>query len=152
MIAKDRLGDLVGRFRSAAFEKNRALKRIIRDSSDIGLTWPQFRLLQLCQSTDMRVTEIAEELGFQPSAVTAMVDRLAARGLIERERCKEDRRVIYTRLTETGEEHYWRLEGRINSALSSAMDQYSTDEVEGFVEMYENVQRWLAEAQVGVDV
>ena len=46
--------------------------------------------------------ELAREMGVDAGAVTRMLDRLAAKGLIERVRSETDRRVVHLRLTPEG--------------------------------------------------
>lgn len=48
--------------------------------------------------------ELARELEIDAGATTRMVDRLAAKGLVERVRSDSDRRVVNLRLTPAGEE------------------------------------------------
>lgn len=50
-----------------------------------------------------RMGEIAEHLGVGQSAVTPLVDRLEAQGVVQRRRSDEDRRVWHVALTEEGE-------------------------------------------------
>ncbi|HTT11920.1 MAG TPA: MarR family transcriptional regulator [Burkholderiaceae bacterium] len=47
--------------------------------------------------------EIAREMDIDAGAVTRMLDRLEAKGMIERVRSDEDRRVVHLRLTRSGE-------------------------------------------------
>lgn len=47
--------------------------------------------------------ELAREMDVDAGAVTRMVDRLEAKGMIERVRSDEDRRVVHLRLTRSGE-------------------------------------------------
>jgi DNA-binding MarR family transcriptional regulator len=47
--------------------------------------------------------ELARHMDIDAGAITRMVDRLEAKGLIERVRSDEDRRVVYLRLTKAGE-------------------------------------------------
>jgi DNA-binding HxlR family transcriptional regulator len=42
-------------------------------------------------------------LGIDAGAITRMLDRLEAKGLVERVRSETDRRVVHVRLTEAGE-------------------------------------------------
>ena len=46
--------------------------------------------------------ELARELEMDPGAMSRLIDRLAAKGLIERERSAADRRVVHLRLTPAG--------------------------------------------------
>ena len=50
-----------------------------------------------------RMGEIAEHLGVGQSAVTPLVDRLEAQGVVQRRRSDEDRRVWLVALTDKGE-------------------------------------------------
>ena len=50
----------------------------------------------------LRMVEVSRSLLLNKSGVTRLVDRLEQRGLVERASCAEDRRVVYTRLTERG--------------------------------------------------
>ena len=47
--------------------------------------------------------ELAREMDIDAGAITRMVDRLEAKGLIERLRSDEDRRVVHLSLTKAGE-------------------------------------------------
>ena len=48
--------------------------------------------------------ELADRLLLSRSGITRLVDRLARQGLIERERCEDDGRGYYARLTPLGRE------------------------------------------------
>jgi DNA-binding MarR family transcriptional regulator len=50
----------------------------------------------------LRMTELAERVLMSPSGLTRMVDRLAAQGLVQRERYDGDARVMLARLTDQG--------------------------------------------------
>ena len=47
-------------------------------------------------------------------AMTGLLDRLEKQGLIRRERCTEDRRVVYVELTETAKDLLKRLDAPVN--------------------------------------
>jgi DNA-binding MarR family transcriptional regulator len=68
-----------------------------------ALTEPQCHLLRLLEpgrATSMRC--LAEALGCDASNITGIVDRLEARGLVERRACTRDRRVKELALTPAG--------------------------------------------------
>ena len=70
-----------------------------------GLTdaqWKPLFLLKLGRAST--AIELAREMDIDTGAVTRMVDRLEAKGLIERVRSDEDRRVVNLRLTKSGED------------------------------------------------
>ncbi len=50
----------------------------------------------------LTMSELAQSVLLSQSGVTRLVDRLVQSGLVVREGCSEDRRVMYARLTEAG--------------------------------------------------
>lgn len=80
-----------------------ALRRILRvtdaDSRRIarqtGLSTSQFLVLQFVQrDSGVTVGRIAQELSLQQTTVTALLERLEARGLVQRQRNAHDRRKV----------------------------------------------------------
>jgi DNA-binding MarR family transcriptional regulator len=61
-------------------------------------------LLKLNEAPDnaLRMGELADRLLLSRSGLTRLVDRMEARGLVERRTCDEDRRGSYAHLTEAG--------------------------------------------------
>jgi len=83
--------------------------------AELHLTLPQAMLLrQLGDALPMN--EAADKLHCDPSNVTGIVDRLEARGLIERQHLTTDRRVKHLALTPAGR----RLRGKVEKILSAA--------------------------------
>lgn len=69
-----------------------------------GLTDAQWKPLWMIQSgRATTANELARESGIDAGAVTRMLDRLEAKGLVERVRSASDRRVVHLKLTATGE-------------------------------------------------
>src|SRR4029077_882031 len=82
---------------------------------ELHLTLPQAMLLrQLGDALPMN--EAAGKLHCDPSNVTGIVDRLEARGLIERQHLATDRRVKHLALTPAGR----RLRRKVETILSAA--------------------------------
>ena len=70
----------------------------------LGLTdaqWKPLWMLKLGRADT--AFELAREMSIDAGAMTRMLDRLAAKGLIERTRSETDRRVVHLRLTPEGE-------------------------------------------------
>src|SRR5260370_35503301 len=83
--------------------------------AELHLTLPQAMLLrQLGDALPMN--EAAGKLHCDPSNVTGIVDRLEARGLIERQPLTTDRRVKHLALTPAGR----RLRRKVEATLSAA--------------------------------
>jgi len=72
--------------------------------AELDLTDAQWKPLMLLKNGRASTAiEIAREMDVDAGAVTRMVDRLEAKGMIERVRSDEDRRVVHLRLTRSGE-------------------------------------------------
>ena len=61
----------------------------------------------------LRMTDLAAQCRYSPSAVTRVSDRLETLGLAERQSCPSDRRVVYLAITDAG-----------RSAVSSSMPEH----------------------------
>lgn len=71
-----------------------------------GLSVVEFTVLDALSRQDgwhLRMAQLSRAAGLSPSATTRLVSRLEQRGLITRILCEEDRRGIYTELTEQGQ-------------------------------------------------
>ncbi|MPY64085.1 MarR family winged helix-turn-helix transcriptional regulator [Streptomyces spongiae] len=67
-----------------------------------SLTGAQARLLSLLSLEPLPMRRLAQKLKCEPSNVTGIVDRLEARGLVERRPNPKDRRVKLAAVTEEG--------------------------------------------------
>jgi len=68
-----------------------------------GLTDAQWKPLWMLQTgRASNAIELAREMMVDAGAITRMLDRLEAKGLLERVRSETDRRVVHLRLTEAG--------------------------------------------------
>jgi len=88
-----------------------ALRRILRATElygrtlagTAGLTPVQVRVLQIVLSRDNATPkDIAKQMGVSPATVSTLLDRLAAKSMVERHRSEVDRRQTNILLTETG--------------------------------------------------
>jgi MarR family transcriptional regulator, 2-MHQ and catechol-resistance regulon repressor len=80
---------------------SRAADRMIRS---YGLTTPQFALMEaLYHLGPLPLSEIGQKLLVTGGNVTYVMDNLCELGLVIRERCAADRRVIYAKLTPKGD-------------------------------------------------
>ncbi|WP_241968329.1 MarR family transcriptional regulator [Streptomyces sp. ICBB 8177] len=80
------------------------------------LTGAQARVLGLLSREPMPMRRIAEQLKCEPSNVTGIVDRLEARGLVERRPDPADRRVKLAAATDTGKDTATRLRASLGFA------------------------------------
>ena len=90
-----------------------ALRRVIRATDlhskhlakTIGLTAPQILLLQTIRNnSEITIRLLSEKVSLSQATVTTILDRLEKRGLVYRERSKEDKRKVHAFLTEQATE------------------------------------------------
>ena len=70
--------------------------------ASVDLSVPQYRVLGLLDESSAVSSDLAERLAVRPPSVTAIVDGLVARGLVERRHVAADRRRVDHVLTEDG--------------------------------------------------
>jgi DNA-binding MarR family transcriptional regulator len=90
-----------------------ALRRILRATElygrtlaqTAGLTPVQIRMLQIVMSHGSATpTQISSQMGVSPATISTLLDRLAAKQMIERQRSDRDRRQTNIVLTQKGSE------------------------------------------------
>jgi DNA-binding MarR family transcriptional regulator len=68
----------------------------------VDLSLPQYRVLGLLDESSAVSSDLAERLAVRPPSVTAVVDGLVSRGLVERRNVETDRRRVDHVLTDHG--------------------------------------------------
>jgi DNA-binding MarR family transcriptional regulator len=68
----------------------------------VDLSLPQYRVLGMLESSSALSSDLAERLAVRPPTVTAVVDGLVTRGLVERRTVEADRRRVDHVLTDRG--------------------------------------------------
>jgi DNA-binding MarR family transcriptional regulator len=72
---------------------------------DVGLTGPQLIFLKEVARTErMSIGEIAKAISLSQATVTGILERLVKRGLVSRQRSKQDRRRVLISITPAGEQ------------------------------------------------
>jgi DNA-binding MarR family transcriptional regulator len=77
-------------------------KRVERVLAEADLTLPQYRLLSLLETGGATATYAAERLAVSPPSVTAIVDGMVTKGLVQRAPVVEDRRRVELAITNDG--------------------------------------------------
>jgi DNA-binding MarR family transcriptional regulator len=109
--------ELMNRYHRVSCVLDRALQ------SDHGISGSEFAILeQLADSRDcsLRLHELGEHAHVTQSALSRLVARLEADGLVERAMCVEDRRSVFARLTPAGRELYRRARPTHRAVLREA--------------------------------
>ncbi len=99
------------------------------DAARHGLTIAEFAILEvLFHRGPMLLGEVQKRILVSSGGITFLVDRLAAKGLVERRNCERDRRARYAQLTATGEALVREIFPAHAAALTRAMTGLSTDD------------------------
>lgn len=125
---------------------------MIKQHVHTDITTDQFIILQfIYQREKVTATEIAQHFGLAKSAITAYVNRLMQKNLLQRERNEEDRRIIYLSLTEHGTKVVTVTEKEIHQFIEEKLAHFDRKEVEKFLHALERLSdlmemdEWLVE-------
>lgn len=77
----------------------------------LGLGPSDVRCLDWLADGPKTAGQLSKATGLRPAATTAMIDRLVAKGLVERVRDGSDRRQVLVQMTEEGQARTWELYG-----------------------------------------
>ncbi|MBP1997070.1 MarR family winged helix-turn-helix transcriptional regulator [Paenibacillus eucommiae] len=83
---------------------SRSISRMYRPLLDgIGLTYPQYLVMMvLWEKKESTVKELCEVLDLDSGTLTPMLKRMEVAGLLQRQRSKEDERIVKVQITEAG--------------------------------------------------
>jgi long-chain acyl-CoA synthetase len=91
-------------------------KRVEVALGAVDLTLPQFRVLGILAEGSSAASGLADRLAVRRPSITALIDGLVARSLVDRRQEDSDRRRVSLRLTEDGK--------RILAEADQAVDEY----------------------------
>ncbi len=83
----------------------------------VDLSLPQYRVLAMLEGNSALSSDLAERLAVRPPTVTAVVDGLVARGLVERRTVEGDRRRVDHVLTHHGHQVLDTADTAVNARL-----------------------------------
>lgn len=86
---------------------------------------PLYKLLKCETST---LASLSRDLSVDPAALTRSLSRLEAKGLIRRERCTQDRRVVHLSLTDEGRAVAVHVPGVLAHVLNGHLSGFQHDE------------------------
>lgn len=115
----------------------RAIRRIIRGvdlyskelTASTRITTPQLMcLLSVVQAGSMTATSISRAIHVSPSTVVGILDRLEEKGLVRRERNRDDRRVVAVTATNEGHRIAQQAPSPLQKTLADALNTLPQDE------------------------
>ena len=118
----------------------RAVGRAV-ETQDITLQqYNVLRILRGAGEQGLPTLEIAERMIEQAPGVTRLLDRLEAKGLVRRERCRQDRRQVLCWLTPAGSELVERLDEPVDRADVEAVAMLSPEEQDRLLRMLDSIR------------
>jgi long-chain acyl-CoA synthetase len=87
--------------------------------AEVDLTLPQYRVLAILADGSEAASGLAERLAVRPPSVTAVIDGLVSRGLVDRRQEDSDRRKVSLRITEAGTRVVDEADRAVDEQLSS---------------------------------
>jgi MarR family transcriptional regulator, multiple antibiotic resistance protein MarR len=134
------IGHLIGRARTAL------LTGLDSELEPFGLTGAQFAVLKnVADGMAETAADLCRTMHYDTGSMTRMLDRLEEKTVLRRERCTEDRRVVFLRITESGRELLPQLRSAADRVLARHLAGFSSTEVDAFkqflVRMVQNGQQ-----------
>ena len=95
----------------------------------VDLSLPQYRILGLLTEGSAVSSALAERLAVRPPSITAVVDGLVNRGLVERKHTEDDRRRVAHVLTTKGEKLLATANEAVDSRLAGIAGSLASEEL-----------------------
>ncbi|MBI0577625.1 MarR family transcriptional regulator [Neobacillus cucumis] len=138
--------ELVDRYITLSFSVNKKGESLVKEQISSDLTSDQHYMLRyINKAGTCTSSELAEVFEVKKSAITAIINRMWEKGLIQRTRDENDRRVVYLTLTEKGIDLFEQTEDRIYKLVESLITQFDETEIKQFLNTYEKINRILSE-------
>jgi DNA-binding MarR family transcriptional regulator len=107
------------------------------------LTQPQYNVLRILRGAGERgltASDIGDRMITRDPDVTRLVDRLEKRGLVERWRCGEDRRVVWTKIAPAGRALIDPLDGPVHELHVAQLQHLGADKLRTLVGLLEEAR------------
>lgn len=97
------------------------------------LTAAQYRVVVvLAHNERLTMAHLCETLEYDRGAMSRLIHRLESKGLINKEPCVKDKRLVYLTLTEQGKVIFPELQPRVEGVYRRALSEFSEQEKRQF--------------------
>ena len=131
------VGQLMYRVRSAQMSALDAALAQDPDLAPLEISAPQYIIISVLAKRGVdSPAQLCEDLSYDAGAMTRMLDRLEAKGLINRRRCPDDRRCVKLELSEAGRAALPKLRACSVRVLNQFLRGFSQEEarqLEGYM-------------------
>jgi long-chain acyl-CoA synthetase len=97
-------------------------RRVETALGELDVSLPQYRVLMLLEGEPEGASVVADELAVTRPTVTAIIDGLVARGLVDRTSDPNDRRRVRLCLTPEGRAVLAKADGAVDTRMSAMLD------------------------------
>jgi len=104
----------------------------------------QLHILKMISHNPMTVSELARTHQVSPPTMSSMVDKLVKKGLMERERSEEDRRLVHVSITRDGEKLMSKAFSRLMGEVSKILEPLSNGEKEQIMNTFDILERAIS--------
>lgn len=108
-----------------------------------GITIQQYNVLRILRGAGERglpTLEIAKRMVERAPGITRLIDRMAAKGWVDRVRCTEDRRVVYCRITDEGLTLLTRLDEPVAAADDAALAMLTEEDQRQLIRLLDMIR------------
>jgi DNA-binding MarR family transcriptional regulator len=114
---------------------------------EFGLTPSQYNVLRILrgEGKPLPILEVADRMIAAVPGITGLIDRLEGMGLVARQRCTEDRRVIFVAITAKGLDLLTKLDGPVAALHKRLIGHLSPAELRELSRLLEKARRPLDE-------
>jgi MarR family transcriptional regulator, 2-MHQ and catechol-resistance regulon repressor len=142
--ASDPYAPIIADFRAAIMTlKGISSERVRR----LGLSMAQLNILYTLQRCgEMPMSRLAEVLNVSLSNATGLIDRIEERGLVERSRVPEDRRIVLIRVTPAGEAMLGEIDALSDELMRSVLGRLDRSERTAVAQAFASLREALAAA------
>ena len=109
-----------------------------------GISSTQYNVLRILRGageTGLPTLEIAQRMIERTPGITRLLDRLEDKGLVSRERSKDDRRLVLVRITKVGRDLIARLDGPFDALDEKVLSEFDQAELRTLVRLLERLHR-----------
>jgi DNA-binding MarR family transcriptional regulator len=118
----------------------RALSDFLKGFDLSPVQYNVLRILRGAEPAGVTCSQIGERLLTHDPDITRLLDRMESRGWIVRERSKEDRRAVITRISEAGMQLVNRIDQPIEAMSQSKMGRFGHDDLAALIATLERMR------------
>jgi DNA-binding MarR family transcriptional regulator len=119
---------------------NQGIAELLRSHD---LTQAQYNVLRILRGAGeggLNASDIAGRMISRDPDVTRLVDRLEKRGLVDRWRCSEDRRVVWTRISQAGLDLINPIDAPLNELHRRLLSHMSQEKLQTLIDLLEEAR------------